>query len=418
MFMTVTDGTRTVKRGEFIGILAMTMSVAALAIDLMLPALSDIREEFGLASDSTAVAGLVTTFMLGLALAQIGYGVLSDRVGRKPMIFLGLALYAVGAIGSAVAPNLGWLLGARFIWGLGAAGPRVITISVIRDTYVGDQMARAMSFIMAIFILVPVVAPSLGAFLTDWITWRGAFGFCVVVAVLVALLVLRLPETLHPENRIRLTWRDVAAAGRKVVTTRVTIGYTFAITAMFGVFFSYLASSELIFDEVFGLDDEFPVIFGGIAVIMGLAMYTNGRIVIRVGLSRLVRIAMMGYVGVTAVLASLAWLTDGQPGFWIFALVLAASLVMHALLVPNMNSMAMVPMGQIAGTASAVIGTVSTAVGALVGSFIDRAYDGSVMPLSVAFLVTALVALGISRWAGAPAKEPMTIEPQPVYPVD
>jgi DHA1 family bicyclomycin/chloramphenicol resistance-like MFS transporter len=203
-----------------------------------------------------------------------------------------------------------------------------------------------------------------------------------------------------------------------VVTTRVTIGYTFAITAMFGVFFSYLASSELIFDEVFGLDDEFPVIFGGIAVIMGLAMYTNGRIVIRVGLSRLVRIAMMGYVGVTAVLASLAWLTDGQPGFWIFALVLAASLVMHALLVPNMNSMAMVPMGQIAGTASAVIGTVSTAVGALVGSFIDRAYDGSVMPLSVAFLVTALVALGISRWAGAPAKEPMTIEPQPVYPVD
>jgi DHA1 family bicyclomycin/chloramphenicol resistance-like MFS transporter len=396
----------------------MTMSVAALAIDLMLPALSDIREEFGLASDSTAVAGLVTTFMLGLAMAQIAYGVLSDRVGRKPMIFLGLVLYAVGAIGSALAPNLGWLLGARFVWGLGAAGPRVITMSVIRDTYVGDQMARAMSFVFATFILVPVVAPSLGALLTEWISWRGAFGFCVIVAVLVALLVLRLPETLRPENRMRLTWRDITAAGRKVVTTRVTIGYTFAITAMFGVFFSYLASSELIFDEVFGLDDEFPVIFGAIAVVMGLAMYTNGRIVVRAGLSRLVRIAMIGYVGVTAVLASLAWLTDGQPGFWPYALILSASLVMHALLVPNMNAIAMVPMGEIAGTASAVIGTVSTAIGALIGSVIDRAYDGSVLPLSMAFLATGLVALAISRWAGATVKEPVSIEPRPVYPVE
>lgn len=416
--MTVTDGTRTVKRGEFIGILAMTISVAALAIDVMLPALGDIRQEFGLASDSTAVAGLVTTFMLGLALGQVAYGVLSDRFGRKPMIFLGLVLYAAAAIGSAAAPNLTWLLVARFIWGLGAAGPRVIAISVIRDTYVGEQMARAMSFVFAVFILVPVVAPSLGAFLTAWISWRGAFGFCVVVAILVALLVLRLPETLHPENRIRLTWRDVAAAGRKVVTTRVTIGYTFAITAMFGVFFSYLASSELIFDEVFGLGDQFPLIFGGVAVVMGLAMYTNGRIVVRVGLSRLVRIAMVGYVIATGFLAALAWMSEGQPGFWIFASVLAGSLVMHALLVPNMNAIAMVPMGAVAGTASAVIGTVSTAIGALIGTVIDRAYDGSVLPLSMAFLATALVALTISRWAGATVAEPVSIERRPVYPVD
>lgn len=411
----VSDGRRTMSGREVIALLAMVMAIVALAVDIILPAFADIRSDFGLAADSTAAAGLITTFLLGLALSQIFYGLLADRFGRKPILYTGIAVYIAGALASTFAPDLGWLLAARFVWGAGAAAPRILTLSVLRDIYSGEKMARAMSFVMAIFILVPVVAPSLGAVLTDWITWRGAVGSTVLVALVVGIWTLRLPETLRAENRLDLTWSDVARAGRIVLTNRVTVGYMFAFTALFGSFASYLASSELIFSDVFGLGDEFPVIFGALAVVMGVAVLVNSRLVERVGLQRLIRLVMIGYLIAAVALNVLSFATDGTPPFWLFAAGLAVVFCMHALLIPNMNSAAMIPMASVAGTASAIIGTVATAGGALLGAVIDRAYDGTVTPLSVGFLVLGIVAwllcrsaeVGLRALLMKPAPEPV-----------
>ena len=408
----VSDGHRSMGGREVITLLAMVMATVALAVDIILPAFAAIRADFGLASDSTAAAGLITTFLLGLALSQVVYGVLADRFGRKPILYAGISLYIVGALASAFAPGMGWLLAARFVWGAGAAAPRILTLSVLRDIYSGERMARAMSFVMAIFILVPVVAPSLGAVLTDWITWRGAVGFTVVVAVVVGIWTLRLPETLRPENRLELTWTDVARAARIVLTNRVTVGYMLAFTALFGSFASYLASSELIFADVFDLADEFPVIFGALSVVMGVAVLVNGGLVERVGLQRLIRLVMVGYLISAVALNVISVLTGGTPPFWLFAAGLAVVFSMHALLIPNMNSAAMMPMASVAGTASAIIGTVATAGGALLGSVIDRAYDGTVIPLSLGFLVLGVVAWFLCRSAEA-SLSAVPVEPAP-----
>jgi DHA1 family bicyclomycin/chloramphenicol resistance-like MFS transporter len=380
-----TDGRRSIGRIEFIALMALLMSVAALSVDLMLPAMGAIREEFGLEADSTAVAGLVTSYILGLAMSQLVYGILADRYGRKPLIYAGLAIYLIGATASVFAPSLGFLLFARFIWGLGAAGPRVLTLSIVRDTHEGSEMAKLMSFILAVFILIPAIAPSIGAVLTDWISWRGTFGFAVVVTLLVGVWSLRLPETLRPENRREIGLRSVIESAKLVVTNRVTAMLTLGLSVLFGAFISYIASSELIFTDVFDSADTFPLIFGGVALVMGVGMLANSWLVGRFGLATLIDATVVGYVIAATLLAVLAVSTNGKPGLWPFVVGLALLVLFQSLLIPNLNTVAMIPMGAVAGIASAIIGTVSTGLAALIGAFIDRLFDGTVTPLSMAF---------------------------------
>jgi DHA1 family bicyclomycin/chloramphenicol resistance-like MFS transporter len=380
--------------------MALLMSVAALSVDLMLPAMGAIREEFGLEADSTAVAGLVTSYILGLAMSQLVYGILADRYGRKPLIYAGLAIYLIGATASVFAPSLGFLLFARFIWGLGAAGPRVLTLSIVRDTHEGSEMAKLMSFILAVFILIPAIAPSIGAVLTDWISWRGTFGFAVVVTLLVGVWSLRLPETLRPENRREIGLRSVIESAKLVVTNRVTAMLTLGLSVLFGAFISYIASSELIFTDVFDSADTFPLIFGGVALVMGVGMLANSWLVGRFGLATLIDATVVGYVIAATLLAVLAVSTNGKPGLWPFVVGLALLVLFQSLLIPNLNTVAMIPMGAVAGIASAIIGTVSTGLAALIGAFIDRLFDGTVTPLSIAFALASWLTFLSVRLAG------------------
>ena len=169
---------------ELLAFISATMALMALAIDLMLPAFDDIRSDFGLDPDSGEAASVITVFFLGLAVAQVFYGPLADRFGRKPILYSGIVVYIAGAIGSALAPSFELLLVARFVWGIGAAGSRVVAVAIVRDRFVGNQMARAMSQIMAIFVLVPVFAPPLvGASIIAVAPWRAVFWFCVVWAI-------------------------------------------------------------------------------------------------------------------------------------------------------------------------------------------------------------------------------------------
>jgi MFS transporter, DHA1 family, multidrug resistance protein len=413
---------RPLGQAEFTSLLALSMALAALGIDLMLPAFSAMRADLGLAPDSTAISAVVTAYFLGLAAGQVVYGPLADRFGRRPILYLGYGVYAFGALAATLSPSLSLLVIARFVWGLGAAGPRVITLAAIRDTFEGERMSRAMSFVMAVFILVPVIAPTVGAAIVSVVSWRYLFGLCIVAVAIVAVWGVRMPETLRHEDRLELSLRRIGRAAREVVSHRETIGYTFALTALYGVFLSYIGSAEIIFSVAFGRPEAFPFIFGGLGLVMGAAMLLNARVVGRLGTRRLAHGVLVGYVVAAAGVAALAVLTEGQPPLWAFLIGLGTMVFSHALLIPNLNTIAMAPMGAIAGTASSVIGSVQLAVGAALGAMLDRAFDGTVLPISLGFLGYGLLCLVLVLVAERgrlfePLHAPVPTEP-PLPPAD
>jgi len=386
-------------RVEFTMILSMLMAAAALAIDLMLPAFGVMREDFGLASDSNAIAPVVTFFFLGLALGQLFWGPLSDAVGRKRILYAGLAVYIAGAVGAALAPGLGFLFAMRFIGGLGAAGTRVIAISVVRDTYEGEHMAKVMSYVMALFILIPIIAPTVGAGLLAIGSWQFIFLVIALFGVAVGVWALRLPETLDRSRRIPL---DMSALGGAITTVgrnRFTMGMTIARTALFAFFASYLASSQLIIDDIFGLGDWFPAIFASMAAVTGLGMLVNAQLLDRFSLRSIVSAVLRTFLVAAAVFVAMAVATGGTPPFWLFMVTYLPIVACNALLIPNLNSAAMIPMGAVAGTAAAVTGTVSTLGGAVFGAGIDSLYNGTITPFAVSGAVMVVIAFGFYRWA-------------------
>lgn len=387
---------------EFTLFLAATMAMTALGVDIMLPAFGAIREGFGLAPDSTEVARVVTSYFFGIACGQVFYGPIADYFGRKRTLLVAATLYAAGAVASALAPSLLVVFIARFVWGLGAAGGRVIVGAIVRDVYEGDRMARAMSLVFSIFILVPVLAPAFGALILLVADWQWVFVFCAVYAVGVLLWSRRLPETLAPENRLEdLTFRRLQTAARVVVTNRITAGHTAALAVLFGVFTSYLASSEIMFGEVFGVVESFPYFFGGLAAVMGAAMFVNGRVVERIGIVRLTRWTMGIYIGVAAIFMVWILSEEGRPPLWGFVGGMAAILATHALLIPNLNSRALQPMGAVAGMAAAIVGTASTLIGATLGALLDARFDGTLRPFAIALFGAAVVSAVIVRWSEA-----------------
>ncbi len=387
------------RNAEFIGLLSMIMALGALGVDLMLPAFPDMRAAFGLAEDSSRIAPIVTFYFVGLAAGSILFGPLADRFGRKPILYLGLFLYGAGAASSALAPTLPLLYLSRLAWGIGAAAPRTVALAIVRDLHSGDRMARIMSFIFAVFIIVPIIAPGLGTVILKVGPWQWVFWFCGAFALAIWTWSLRLQETLQPSLRRRLSVTDLRAAAGIVLSNRQTLGYMLAITFSFGAFISYLASSELIIDDVFRRKELFPVIFGGLAAVMGLAMLGNAAFVERLGMRRVVHFTLLIQIAASVLFLSVAFATGGVPALWVFLVVMAVILVMQALLIPNMNSAAMDPMGEVAGTAAAIIGAVSTAGGAGFGAVIDAAFDGTVTPLAVGFVLCGLASLAVILWA-------------------
>ena len=253
-------------RRHLLTMISAIMALTAVAIDLMLPALDEIRDAFDLRDGSADTGRIVTYFFFGLAVAQAFYGPLADRFGRKPVLYLGITIYVVGAVGSALAPTFGFLLASRFVWGVGAAGSRVVATAIIRDRFEGAAMARAMSQIMAVFILVPVFAPTLGAGIVAVLPWRAAFWFCVVWAVAIAIWTMRLPETLDPTQHRSLSLSSTGRGFIEVARTPVTAGYTMATVFLQGVFTVYLATSEAVISDIFDRRDQFPLIFGVVAL--------------------------------------------------------------------------------------------------------------------------------------------------------
>ena len=387
-------------RRELLTMISAIMALTAVAIDLMLPAFDEIRVAFDLRDGSADTGRIVTVFFIGMALGQIIYGPLADRFGRKPTLYAGIGVYLLGAIGTALAPSFGLMLLSRFVWGLGAAGARVVATAIVRDRFEGAAMAAAMSQIMAVFVLVPIIAPSLGAAVIAVLPWRAVFWVCVVWAAMVIAWSQRLPETLAPEHVRPLRLGTTVRAFAEVTRTRVTGGYTVASVFIQSVFTAYLASSEVIISDIFDRRDQFPFVFGGVAILFGLGALINGRLVAALGIDRVVVAVFAVQLPLCVILFALALTGDGSPSFWLFMPVLGLILASFMFLMPNLNSAAMVPVGHIAGTASALTGAIRIAAGAVLGTLISNQITDSVTPFAIgvaAMCVAAAVTVAVTR---------------------
>ncbi|HVZ04825.1 multidrug effflux MFS transporter [Hyphomicrobium sp.] len=373
---------------EFVTLTAAMMALTAISIDIMLPALPQIGSALGVTSENDRQL-VVILYMAGFAAGQIVFGPLSDHFGRKPMLLAGLAIYIAGTVAALLAGAFPALLTARFVQGIGAASPRVIAIAVVRDLYGGRQMARVMSFAMMVFITIPVLAPSVGQALIQVGNWHWTFYALLAMALLIVCWSsLRLPETARQALGVEQPM-GLRESLKMVLFNRQTMAYGAAGGFMFGCLLAYVASAQQIFVEVFGIGQAFPVVFGAIASVMAIASFVNARLVGRLGMRRLSHTALAGFLGISLILAATAAM--GMAPLPVFAPLVAIAFFLFGLIAPNFNAIAMEPQGHNAGMASSVIGSLSTAIGALAGGFVAHAFDGTVSPIASGFAACSLI---------------------------
>jgi MFS transporter, DHA1 family, multidrug resistance protein len=384
---------------EFVALVALTTSLVAMSIDTMLPALGDIATDLQ-ARDPNDRQLVLTMFFGGLSVGQLVTGPISDAIGRKLALYAGIALFVLGGLCCALAPSFAWMLFGRALSGFGAAGPRVVAVAVVRDLHAGRAMARVMSFVSSVFILVPVIAPAFGQTVLLVASWRMIFWLLVAAALAdVTWFALRQPETLPPERRRPLSLRSVARAVADVCTHPITLGYTLATGCVFGAFISYLTTSQQVFQEQYGVGKLFPLFFGTLAAALGLASFTNAKLVMRFGMQRLARLAG----GFECVLATLLWLVaagyGGHPPLWIFMTCMLICFFCNGILFGNYNARALEPMGRIAGVAAAITGSLSGLLALAFGTPLGRAYDGTVLPVLGGFVLASIGALVLTEGA-------------------
>lgn len=380
-----------------VAFLAALSGLSALGIDVLLPGLSDIRSAYDLAPDSTRVSLVVTTYLFGLGIGQVVYGPLADRFGRKPAVLLGLGMYAAGAVGSGLSPNLELMLAFRFVMGLGAASPRAMSLTIARDRFSGDAMTRVVSLVMLFFQLSPAIAPLVGEGLLAIGSWQTIFAFATGMAVVAMIWTTRFEETLTPERRLPLTFARTTRSARVIFGSRWALGHGLVLMFEFTAFYVYLSSSELIFDDVFGRGSQFALLFACGALLQAAANLMASRIAPMMGTSRLMVRVVVSYVVAGFVFLAVTVAADGQPNFWLWLALLWLLNSLHALVLTMANSLAMQPLAALAGTGSGVIGTMSMMGGAIMASFVAATINGSATPMAAAYCGFGLLA-GLSLW--------------------
>jgi len=386
---------------EFVALMAFTTSLVALSVDAMLPAFPEMIEDLNVVvvNDMQLV---ISVLFVGLSLGQLFYGSLSDSIGRKPAMYIGFGLFIAGSLLSMIAADFSIMLVGRFLQGFGAAGPRVVAMALIRDRYHGPEMARIMSFIMTVFILVPIFAPALGQFILLVAGWRAIYGSFVVLAIMtLTWLAIRQPETLSKDKRMPFSLTKVRAAFREVLTHRLSMVATLVAGCISGTFFGYLNVSQQIFQVQYGLGVQFPLYFAILAIAVGFATLANSALVMRMGMHRLANHALWVLMLLSWGFLLLVWLHDGHPPLWQFLTICLALFFSIGVMFGNLNSIAMEPLGHVAGTAASVIGSTSTLVAVALGYLISQAYDDTLFPMAIGFAALSSIAIGLTRFAGA-----------------
>ena len=385
-------------RVEFIALLAMLFATIAFSIDAMLPALPEIGEALT-PTDLNRAQLVVTSFVLGMGIGTFFTGPLSDSFGRKPVVLGGAALYIAMSALAAQAESLELLLAARVLQGLGAAGPRVVALAIVRDLHSGRDMARIMSFVMMVFTLFPALAPSIGAFIIHLAGWRGIFGVFIFFATVSSLwLMLRLPETHPAEKRRPFSFAVIGAATRELLGHEV-VRISIAVQALvFAMLFSMISTVQQIYDISFGHGDSFPLWFGGVAILAASGSVLNATLVMRLGMRFLVT-TMLAIQSVMAGIALVlfAFGLTGPIGFAAFLVWQLSVFFQMGLTVGNINAIAMEPVGHIAGLAASVIGALATVSAVIIAVPNGLMFDGTPLPLAAGIFVEAVLALLLMR---------------------
>lgn len=378
---------------EFIALAAFMMAVNSLAIDVMLPALQQIGVSLGVESENHRQF-VVSSYLFGFGIAQLFFGPISDRFGRRAPLLIGFLIYICSAFGIALIPSFTGLLVLRFIQGIGAAATRVITISIVRDIYGGRQMAEVMSLISMTFMIVPVIAPGTGQVVMLFSSWHMIFVFIGTMAALIGIWAyVRLPETLDPGNVRPFTARSVIGGFKVVLTNRSALCYTIATTFIFGALFGFINSAQQIYVGIYGLGVYFPFAFAGVAIFMSMSSFLNSRLVGRFGMRRLSHGSLIGFIIINTIWL-LVQLFGPQPTpFALFICLFGLSMFQFGWIGSNFNSLAMEPLGHVAGTASSVLGFMSTVGGAAIGAIIGQAFDGTALPMVLGYFGVAFVGL-------------------------
>lgn len=377
---------------EFVALMASLMSVVALAIDALLPALDIIGVSIG-TTDVVDNQLLITMIFLGLGFGPLLFGPLSDSIGRKPVVYMGFALFIGASFICVNAPSLEVMVLGRILQGMGLSAPRTISIAIIRDQFIGDYMARIMSFVTVVFILIPVIAPALGKFVLDYYNWHGIFYIQVLISLLVSLWFWRRqPETLSIANKKEFSLQGFISEFKELFKFKKTIGYTVISGFVTGSFMVYLSSSQQIFETQYQLKDEFPLIFAGLAIAIGAAVFSNGVLVIKYGMEKLITTALISFFAVSAIYVGL-FFNEPNPDIRILILFFGLQFFSIGFLFGNVRAMAMEPVGHIAGTAAAVTGCISTIMAVPVSIFIGRFIDTTALPLFIGFSVCSALAL-------------------------
>jgi DHA1 family bicyclomycin/chloramphenicol resistance-like MFS transporter len=382
---------------EFVITIALMTASVAIAIDIMLPALPAIGQSLNVANanDTQLVIGI---FFLGFGCSQIVFGSLSDTFGRRNILLAGLVFFTLTMFGAALTQSFEMLLLLRFVQGIGAAAVRITTMAIVRDCFGGREMARVMSYVMIVFMIVPIVAPSLGQAVIYYANWHWIFILLGCVgAILFVWAGMRLKESLPSNERLPLSVASVASGFRTVLTNRVTCGYMIGLTLFTAVICAYIVTVQQIFGEVYGLGDWLPIAFAGTAGGIAVANFANGCFVRSFGMRRISHVAMILFTLLSG--AGLLLSLSGRPDFLVAYLLFSVLLMMFAVIATNFTAISLEPMGHLAGTATAITGFVSTTGGALIGSTVGQLFNGTVQPLFAGFTIFGAVTILAVLWA-------------------
>ena len=382
--------TKTTSKFEFIALMASLMSIVAMSIDALLPALEHIGVSIRI-QNSTDNQLLVTMIFLGLGFGQLIFGPISDSLGRKPVIYMGFAVFVIASFICVTATNLETMIIGRILQGIGLSAPRTISIAMVRDSFSGDYMAKIMSFIVVIFILVPVVAPAIGKLILDAYSWKAIFISQLIIGFIIMIwLWKRQPETLPVEKRTKFRLRLFIDGAIEFIKLKQAVIFTLISGFITGSFMVYLSASQQIFQEQYQLKEEFPYIFAGLAIAVGFATFLNGTFVMRFGMYNLVRVFTILFTLIPLLYVVLYFNSDANPSITIFLIFCGLEFFALGFLFGNLRALAMQPVGHIAGVGAAINGFVSTIMAVPIATFIGSFVIERALPLFIGFFICGL----------------------------
>ena len=386
---------------EFVALVAAMFSLVALSIDAMLPALGEIATDMGVGGTNQAQL-VVVVMLFGLGVGQLFYGPISDSYGRRRPIYFGFAIFLLGSVVCLLAQDMTTLLVGRFIQGLGVAGARIVTVAIVRDLFEGAAMARVMSFVMTVFILVPALAPMVGYGIMMFAGWRAIFVMLLTQSLIVLIwFSFRLDETHPPERRSPLSARRIWRATVEIIRNRRSFGYILAAGFVFGAFVGFLSSVQQIFDITFDRKSEFPFWFALLSLALGAASLTNAKLVMRFGMQALSLWSLtISTIISMAFLIFLLGAVDGVAPFWTYIVYMMITFFFFGILFGNLNALAMEPLGHIAGVGASIVGAGTSVISSPLAVLVGQQFDGTIVPLVTGFAIYGLICIFAMRWAG------------------